>query len=96
MSVCTPKHEPLFSEEEWCNLVAQLGLSVRQAEVLRLLFLGSNDKEIAIALDIALPTVRTHMQRMFQRLGAPDRTGLVVEVFRIFRLGEGSLSLSSK
>ena len=71
-------------------MVAKIKLPKRKAEVLRLLFYGNNDKEIAAELGIALPTVRTYMQRMFHRFGTPDRTGLVVEVFRIFRSGEGS------
>jgi DNA-binding NarL/FixJ family response regulator len=60
-------------------------LSPRQSEVLRLIFDGKNDKQVAAALKIRTPTVRTHVRRLFQRLDVNDRTQLVIETFRVFR-----------
>lgn len=75
----------LFSEPEWDCLIAHLSLAERQAEILHLLLHGENDKQIAQRLGISLPTIRTHLQRIFARFDVSNRTSLVVEVFRQFR-----------
>jgi DNA-binding NarL/FixJ family response regulator len=77
----------LFSNEEWDILFKELALSSRQKEIMRLLFDGSSDKQIANHLQIAVPTVRTHLERLFTKFHAQDRTELVVEVLRKFRAG---------
>lgn len=51
-------------------------LSPREAEVMRCVCQGMTDKEIARALSIALPSVRTYMQRLFGKLGVHRRAGL--------------------
>lgn len=75
----------VFSGGEWLELKADLALSPRQAEVVEQLFLGHSDKQIAQALHVSVPTVRTHLCRLFSRFGVEDRCGLVVEVFARFR-----------
>lgn len=79
----TSRH--LFSPAEWERLATRLQLPHRQAEILDLLIRGFSDPEITSRLSIELPTVRTHLGRMFERFGVRDRTSLVVEVFRAFR-----------
>lgn len=49
-------------------------LSVREAEVLRLLAAGMANKEIARRLGIAERTVKAHLTAVFQELGVSDRT----------------------
>lgn len=75
----------LFSESEWHGLITHLSLPERQAEILYLLLSGICDKQIAQRLDVSLPTIRTHLQRIFARFDVSNRTSLVVEVFRQFR-----------
>lgn len=75
----------LFSEQEWADLVSFLCLTRRQAEIVRLILKGQNDRRIASELKISVPTVRAHLQRAFKSLGVVDRTTLVVKVFRAFR-----------
>ena len=77
----------IFSQSEWSELVNELRLSARQAEVIKLLFSGHSDKQIAMELQISVPTVRTHLSRLFLRFDVQDRTELVVYVFRHFRKG---------
>jgi len=80
----------IFTESEWAELVNELRLSPRQAEVIRYLFLGHSDKQIATGLQISLPTVRTHLSRLFSRFDVQDRTELVLYVFRYFRKNSGA------
>jgi DNA-binding NarL/FixJ family response regulator len=75
----------LFSRHEWDRLLDHLSLPDRQAEILQFLLNGENDKQIAQKLRISLPTIRTHLQRIYARFDVSNRTSLVVEVFRKFR-----------
>lgn len=54
--------------------VASLGLSPRELEVLQLLAAGQANKEIARALGVSPNTVKTHLARLFEKLGAGSRT----------------------
>lgn len=51
-------------------------LSRREMEVARCVCRGLTDKEIARELAIALPSVRTYLQRLFDKLGVHRRAGL--------------------
>ena len=53
-------------------------LSIRQIEVLHLIGQGRANKEIARALDIAERTVKAHATRIFEALGAENRTQAVL------------------
>jgi len=53
-------------------------LSIRQLEVLSLVGLGRSNKEIARELDIAERTVKAHATRIFEVLGATNRTQAVL------------------
>jgi len=71
----------LISEQEWDQLQHYLDLSPRQAEIVREILHGKSDKQIARELDIALPTVRTHLGRLFQKYDLNDRVELILHVF---------------
>ena len=51
-----------------------LGLSARELEVLRQLAQGAPNKVIARRLAISPNTVKTHLARLFDKLGAANRT----------------------
>ncbi len=80
----------IFTESEWLELVNKLSLPPRQAEVITYLFLGHSDKQIARELQISVPTVRTHLSRLFSRFDVQDRTELVLHVVRYFRKNSGT------
>ncbi len=61
---------------------APLGMSPRQAEVLRCLMRGLTAKQIARALGISEGTVKTHTVAVFQALNVNSRTQAVVEAYR--------------
>jgi DNA-binding NarL/FixJ family response regulator len=76
---------PLFSNEEWREIVAALSLSPRQAQIVGLLIQGRKDKEIGAALAISKSTVRTHLIETKARMAAEDRVELAYRVFWTFR-----------
>ena len=75
----------VFSEEEWLELQRSLSLSRRQAQIVERLLCGRSDKQIARELDVSVPTVRTHLGRLFARFGVADRCELILRVFMCFR-----------
>jgi DNA-binding NarL/FixJ family response regulator len=54
--------------------LAREALTVREADVLRLLALGHSNKAIARDLGIAVGTVKAHVKRILEKLGATTRT----------------------
>ncbi|HEX6262569.1 MAG TPA: response regulator transcription factor [Actinomycetota bacterium] len=57
-------------------------LTKRELEVLRLLAMGHTNRKIAERLFISPDTVKTHLEHIYQKLGAPDRTAAVAEAMR--------------
>jgi len=86
-SIMKVTESEIFSETQWEELLEELSLSPRQAQVVKCLFSGHSDKQIALELRLSKATVRTHMERLFGKLGVQDRTDLVLHVFRCFRQG---------
>ena len=74
----TDNSAPLFSQEQWQVIHDRLELPARQREVIQHLFDGLSDKQIAERIGIALPTVRSHLRRMYTRFEVQDRTELVL------------------
>ena len=57
--------------------VASLGISPRELVVLRELAAGRSNKEIARQLAVSPNTVKTHVARLYEKLGAERRTDAV-------------------
>jgi DNA-binding CsgD family transcriptional regulator len=53
--------------------LAALGISARELDVLRELLAGRSNQEIAHRLAISLSTVKTHVARLLEKLGAQRR-----------------------
>lgn len=56
---------------------AEEALSAREIEVLQLVAKGKSNREIGKALHISTATVKTHLVRIFDKLGVTDRTAAV-------------------
>lgn len=57
--------------------VATLGISARELTVLQLLAAGHANKEIAARLHLSPHTVKTHVARLLEKLGARRRTDAI-------------------
>ena len=57
--------------------IASLGLTAREYETLELLADGLTNKEIAIALNVSPNTVKTHLAKLYEKLGTGRRTQTV-------------------
>ena len=57
--------------------VAALGISPRELVVLEELAAGRSNKEIARRLEVSPNTVKTHLARLYEKLGAERRTDAV-------------------
>lgn len=58
---------------------ASLGISPRELDVLHQLAAGRSNKEIAEQLHVSPNTVKTHVSRLFEKLGARRRTDAIVK-----------------
>ena len=61
---------------------AHLGLSRREAEVLRCVAHGRSVDEVAAELGVGRETIRTHLQQIYRKLGVNDRAGAVAKAWR--------------
>jgi DNA-binding NarL/FixJ family response regulator len=57
-------------------------LSERETEVVRLLAKGHNNRAIAAELFLSEATVKTHLVRIYRKLGTQNRVGTVAEAVR--------------
>jgi DNA-binding NarL/FixJ family response regulator len=69
------------------HIKQQLGLTIRQQQLVQMIGKGLTNKEIATQLNLAEQTVRNHVHRMLRKLGASDR----LEVAEFCRL-EGMIT----
>lgn len=56
---------------------ASVVLTARETDVLRLVAAGHSNKQVATALGIGESTVKTHLLKVFEKLGVADRTRAV-------------------
>jgi two-component system, NarL family, nitrate/nitrite response regulator NarL len=57
-------------------------LSEREREILQGIASGQSAREMAEALHLAVPTVKTHLQHVYGKLGVSDRGAAVAEAMR--------------
>jgi DNA-binding NarL/FixJ family response regulator len=59
-------------------------VSQREQEILSCLFEGLRDKQIAAKLGMAMPTVRTHLRRMFRKFNVASRAQLLEKFMSVW------------
>ncbi len=72
-----------MADATWRRVAKELGLSPQQRRIVELLLRAQRDKAIAATLGLSVPTVRTYMGRIFDRVGVADRMELVLRVFAL-------------
>jgi DNA-binding NarL/FixJ family response regulator len=72
-----------LNPSHWDAIFAALQLSPQQAKVVELLLRGLGDKQIAAAMGIGEPTVRTYLDRIWERTGAHGRMELAMRVLAV-------------
>lgn len=75
----------VLSAHELTEVCESFRLAPRQREIAGCLLRGMADKQIAEVIGISLPTVRTHLSRMFEKLDVNDRNQLVLRFLHQFR-----------
>lgn len=70
--------EPRVSMGEVTTVDVAMGLSARQAEVMRLIADGKSNKEISKALFLSEKTVKNHINQIFATLGVRTRAQAIV------------------
>lgn len=70
----------IFSDRVWAVLGGALGLTSRQVQILREVFDDSTESMMAANLGISICTVRSHLARIYDKLGAQDRGALALRV----------------
>jgi two-component system, NarL family, nitrate/nitrite response regulator NarL len=61
----------------------EMVLTAREAQTMRLTADGLSAPEIASALGIGTTTVRTHLERVYRKLGVTDRAAMVAAAMRL-------------
>jgi DNA-binding CsgD family transcriptional regulator len=67
----------------WLAIVRAMKLSPRQATVAELLLRSMSLKGMARALGITVPTVRSHLLRIYARTGTRDKMALAMRVLLV-------------
>jgi len=57
-----------FGGSEWARLVEEWGFTGQQARIVELVLCGLGDKQIAMKMELRLPTVRSHLQEISGRV----------------------------
>jgi DNA-binding CsgD family transcriptional regulator len=75
----TPRPRATGPFERNAAAIRSLGLTARECEILDLLASGGSNKELARALGISPNTVKTHVARLYEKLGVDRRMRAVEE-----------------
>jgi len=85
--------DDLISEHEWMQLRAHWGLSRQQTEIMKRVFRGEPEGEIARDLMILPCTVRTQIDHVYREFGLSNRLHLVLYVLASLREFSGPSDL---
>ena len=74
-----PQDARASDDTSFSSEVEKMGLTAREMEVVRLIAQGHSNTEIATALYVSDATVKTHINHIFSKLGARDRSQVIVK-----------------
>lgn len=67
------------------SLSAEYGLTARELDVVEIALTGVSNKVLSRHLGISLPTLRTHLQRIYAKIGVHSNAELVSRLMRILK-----------
>ncbi len=73
----------LLGNVDWQRVRGQLGLSLRELQVVRHIFAGKTLSDIAQEMPLGLGTIKTYSQRVYRKLDITDRQQLTLLVVRV-------------
>jgi two-component system, NarL family, response regulator DegU len=77
------------------NGTLQLGLTRREMQILQIISCGCTNKEIAVQLNLSEQTVKNHVHRLLQKLGATSRLK-ALEFFHLRGLGCNAVTVEGQ
>lgn len=80
LSVSVPD---VLSQVAWINLVRELGLSSREADILRCALVDDRTAVIARTLSLSCGTIHTYRDRIYKKVGVASMTQLVARAFAV-------------
>lgn len=89
----TPGPAPTGPFERNDAAIRALGLTPRECEILDLLASGRSNKELARSLGISPNTVKTHVARLYEKLGVDRRIRAVEEARALALIPRGDHSM---
>lgn len=90
-----PSREPISVVQSPDLPAPDSPLTGRETEVLKLLSYGMSNREIAKQLFVSIPTIKTHIQRIYRKLEVKNRTA-AVRAARERRIFDGGQNLDSQ
>ena len=78
----------IISSSDWKRMADKIALPPRQLEIAQQILQGCGDKQIAERLGVKVPTVRTHLGRMYAKLKVQNRSQLILYLIQKARLTE--------
>ena len=72
-----------LDDGHWRAIVHAMQLSPQQAKIVELVLRGLCDKQIAVAMGISEPTIRTYLQRISERTQTRGRMALAMRVLAV-------------
>src|SRR5436305_15187040 len=73
-----------LNQQAWQAVARRLRLSPRELEISQLIFHDCKELAIADGLGMSPLTVRTHMERLYRKLGVKSRVKLVLRIAQTF------------
>jgi len=75
--------QPAFfiKESNWREIMRVLRISPRESEIIQYIMIGENEAFIASRLGISTHTIRTHLERLYNKLNVKSRSQLIVRIF---------------
>jgi DNA-binding CsgD family transcriptional regulator len=71
--------QPVWTKEAGLSplFIAKFGITDREREIIGCILEGKSDKDIALALNIAVSTTRTHLKNIYRKTGSEGRFSLL-------------------